>query len=258
MPLAGVSMLFLGLRISYLDARPRNVLSIVAVLVALAAVPAHYQPYRVYLGPFTERLGGEAAMGGYALLMLIGVARTKVRSGMMSMGTGIAFAIILLFAWSPLYWHVFGRALFTNRPDAQGCLQQNTGVTCAPASAAMLVNKYGIIASEGLIAERAGTNIIIGTNEYSLVRALDSLATGRGLKASAGHLSLEQARALDRPFVAYIVLPTIGGHAILVTDLGSDRITLIDPLTGALEQRTTQEFEEEWTGTAIWLSNTLK
>jgi ABC-type bacteriocin/lantibiotic exporter with double-glycine peptidase domain len=159
-----------------------------------------------------------------------------------------------MLALPPLYLHYFDRRLYSNYADKDGFIQQTTGFTCAAASASMLLKHYGFRASEGLIAEEAGTNPLTGTNEFSLARALDNVIASHGYKAAAGCLTYHQAVEMHSPFEAYIVRPPIGGHAILVTSLGLDGVAISDPLIMGSDKMTVAEFKNQWTGTAIWIS----
>lgn len=253
MPAFGALMIAAGTRVTRLGAWLRNGLPVVAVSVAVLAMAVHYQPLRSHLGPAAERIGGETTVVCYALLLLVGIARVKSRGRILSLGTGLAFTVVTLFAVFPLYWHYFGQRLRANYPDKDGNLQQTTGFTCAPTAAAMLLSQYGFHVSEGVLAERSGTNPVIGTNEFSLARALESV-TANGLAAQAGHLSYHQALALNRPFVAYVLVPSIGGHAVVVNVLHADSVSILDPLSGGQERLSVQDFKEEWKGTAIWMS----
>jgi predicted double-glycine peptidase len=258
---AGVLALFLGQRIPARSFRlgkgrpvPAMIPAIVAVfLMLVAAVAAHYQPFRAFLGRPAEHIG-EATIGCYALLVLVGIARTRVRSGILGIAICLALVIISLFALCPLYWHYFGRSLYANYPNRNGCIRQTTGFTCGAAAASMLLQQYGFRISEGILAERAGTNVLTGTNEFSLARTLNGIVKSSGFKANAGHLSYRQVRALERPFVAYINIPNFGGHAIMVKSMHPDKVQVSDPLTCESSSMPVAEFKEKWLGTAIWLT----
>ncbi|HEY3298407.1 MAG TPA: cysteine peptidase family C39 domain-containing protein [Armatimonadota bacterium] len=254
MPGAGLAMFVLGKRISLLSDRLCNAVSIFCGVVAIAGVSTHYEPMRSLLGATAERLGGEAAVTGYALLFLVGIAYGRKVTGVLNIAIGLAFAIILVFSSFPLYWHYFGNKAYSNFASNDGCIQQTTGFTCGAAAGTVLLKHYGYRVSEGLVAERAGTNIISGTNEYSLARTFESVTAPDGLRASAGHLDYDQAVGLRRPFVAYIVLPTIGGHAVVVKSLEKDAAVVSDPLSGSIDRMSISEFKTEWKGTAIWIT----
>ena len=251
---AGIVMLLLGMRISKCSNNVFNLISITAGLAALTAAATHFQPVRAYLGYIFDVLGGEGAVAGYALLILLGAARTRTRSSMFIVGACLAFLVIVPFAFSSLYWRYFGVEIHANYPEKDGCILQSSGVTCAPASASMLLNKYGIRVSEGLLAERAGTNLIGGTNEYSLARAIQSVVSANGYIAKAENISLRQLCKLNRPVVAFMMMPNIGGHAILVESLNVDTVNIIDPLNASQEKIPITEFKDKWTGTVISIS----
>lgn len=250
---AGILMLLLGLRISKCSDRVFNIVSVMAGFVAVLAAVTHFQPVRAWLGNTFDLAGGEGVVAGYALLMLVGAARARTRRAMFVIAASLAFVVILPFAFSSLYWRLFGVEVYYNFPDKDGCIQQTTGITCAPASASMLLQKYGIQVSEGVLAEKAGTNLVGGTSEFALAGVLSSVVSKKGYRADAGYMNYQQARDLGSPFIAYVRLPNIGGHAVLVTSMKSDSVSIIDPLTASPEKISAEEFRDEWTGTAIWI-----
>lgn len=230
--------------------------AVAAAAIAVIAAADHYAPVRRWLGSFVSVVGGEGTVACLALLVLIGASlggeSGRVRPWLAALGTIISFVVIALFAAAPLYWHYSGQSIHTNLPDAEGKLQQTTGITCAPAAAAMLANLHGLAVSEGRLAEDAGSNPLIGTDEFALARALET-ASGNRLRGKAAILDYSSVERLHLPFVAYVRRVGVGGHAILVSGIQASAVHTIDPLTGATETISAEEFKSEWTGVAIWL-----
>jgi ABC-type bacteriocin/lantibiotic exporter with double-glycine peptidase domain len=121
------------------------------------------------------------------------------------------------------------------------------------AAAAMLLHRYGLRVSEGTLAELAGTNPLIGTDEYALARAVERAAQNKGLRGSAARLDYEAARRLNAPFVAYVRRPGVGGHAIFIEMVEPAAVQTADPLSGTAEKMNRAAFAEEWSGVAVWL-----
>ena len=255
---AGVSCIIVG-RMASKTPRTRITVALLSVVIAILAALSHYHPLRSILGNPLSYVGGEGAVAGYALLLLIGTSSSSEsksdRSSLQIIGGVLSFAIILVFACTPLAWRYFGGAMRRNYPNPGGWIQQSTGMTCAPSAGVMLLSRYGIRVSEGTLAQYAGTNILVGTNEYQLARAMETVGNNKGLRARASHITLEEAKRLRRPFVAYITLPGIGGHAVLVISIAHGTVTINDPLSMDEETISTQEFSEEWSGVAVWVTD---
>lgn len=247
---SGLFMLYLGKRISKSGVKTRNIVLVVAVSFSLAVIAAQFHLFSNLLGGATESIGGDAVVAAFVLLLLIGIIQSKIRKLLITSSIILAYIIILIIACSPLYWHYFGRPLYSNYPDKDGVVQQTTGITCAPASGSMLLNKYGFRVSEGLMAELSGTNIIAGTSKYSLVRAIEKATK---LKAKAGYLSYQKAVKLNRPFVAYIFVTSIGGHAVFVESINQHYAIISDPLTNSTYKTSAIDFKKEWAGISIWI-----
>lgn len=253
MPVVGVSMLYLGRRISGLPDRLKNGLSLVVIALALISVAAYYRPLWFILRPTVEWAGGPAVVTGCALLLLVGVAGAAKRSGVLNIVVCTVFVIIQGTACVPLYWHYLAREAYANYPDKDGLIHQTTGVTCVPASASMLLNRYGFRMSEGFIAERSGTDLT-GTDDFTLAQTLNRMIAVRGLRANIGNLSYEQAAGLHRPLIVAIILPVIGPHSVMVNSIGSHGVNISDPMSGGQEDLSVSEFKNAWAGKAVWIS----
>jgi hypothetical protein len=255
--LVGILSFRLGMAAWMRSQKTGTVTAALAVGMAMLTASVHYPPMRDSAGAVVSRAGGESTLVGWFLLLLLGVAwksgRQFARRPLLVIAAALAFVVMLIPASAPLAWRYAGQTLQANYPDTGGMIQQKTGMTCAPASAAMLLHRYEVRVSEGHLAEGAGTNPLSGTDEFALARAMERIAT-RNLHATAGRLNYETARRLARPFVAYVRRPGIGGHAILVIETNQTGVITADPLFGTTEQIARTVFEEEWSGVAIWLT----
>lgn len=231
--------------------------AVVAGAVTAAVASVHYQPMRQVAGPLVSRAGGEGTLACLGLILMLGVAwkagRRFASRPLVVTAIILSSAILLTTNGAPLAWRWFGQPLMRNYPNSAGLIQQTTGMTCAPAAAAMLLNRYGLRVSEGQLAETAGTNPLVGTDEFALANAMELPAAGHNLRAAARRLSYQEAKQLACPFVAYIRRAGIGGHAILVLEIGETNVLTADPLSGETERMPRSSFEEEWSGVAIWL-----
>lgn len=252
-PIAGVLLFLLGRRIAGLPSRPRKTISISVVAVQLIAIVAYFNLLPMFFRSALDWAGGVMEIAGCASLLIFGVAHEKLAKGVLAMAVTFLLAVVTVFASIPLYWHYLAQNAIANVPDEDGLLVQSTHVTCAPASGAMLLHAYGIKASEGLVAERAGTDMR-GTDQYMLMSALNSIVGEHGMKAMTGFVDLEEAAKLGRPFVACIDLPKLGLHDVVVNAVKSDGVLISDPMYGMKELIPTADFLKMWRHNIVWLS----
>jgi ABC-type bacteriocin/lantibiotic exporter with double-glycine peptidase domain len=149
-------------------------------------------------------------------------------------------------------WRFVWTDAWDRSPDTAGCLCQSSGMTCGPVAAAMLLHRQGIRASEGEVAYWAGTSFF-GTDAWSLARALARLGQSQGLRPEVGLASYESCREQNAPFVAYVRVPDLGGHAWFVQAMTWDFVELVDPLDGHRRKLSREQFQSAWDGTAVWL-----
>src|SRR5581483_11626133 len=83
----------------------------------------------------------------------------------------ITFLVFLNESAGRLWWRFAADSLWANRPDANGCLTQTTGLTCASAANAMLLRHLGVTASEGELAYLSNTSLL-GTTALDMADAL--------------------------------------------------------------------------------------
>jgi len=226
-------------------------LAAVAGTVAAIAWPAARDLSGMLLSP----LGGEGVLGCLTALVLLGAVKaTPKRStsdGFLRLAAALAYLVMLGAVASPLVWRILGAHLRENVPY-DGLLTQSTAVSCAPASASMLLDREGLVVSEGLLAEMSRCSPVGGTEFHQLARAADRFARERDLRARAGTLTSADA-ARRAPFVAAVGRADIGGHAVLVESYGDSTVMLADPLMGGRVLCPRAEFDGEWKGEAVWL-----
>lgn len=117
----------------------------------------------------------------------------------------------------------------------------------------MLLQHYGIVASEGEMAYLANSSLL-GTDAWSMVRALSRKAAPYGLRARHRHPeSLVDLGDRPAPFVAHIFWRTGYGHAVFVEHIAAEGVVIIDPLDGQRSELSLEQFERAWDGTAIYL-----
>lgn len=202
-----------------------------------------------------SRFGGVTILMGLLALFLVSVAlaapKRSIRPSILALVLAVAAGVVVLEGASPLIWRSGFGTMWSNLPDQRGAMQQSNGMTCAAASGAMLLARYGVERSEGELAYVVGTSLF-GTDQYELARGLGRLGAGEGRTA---FLTFNDAVALGRPFIAYI-WTDIGRHAVLVELIGDAGVLAIDPRFGGEKEYSRGEFEAVWTGIAIWLDAT--
>jgi hypothetical protein len=254
---AGATCSRLGDWLGRRSARARNITAAVGLALALGAAAAHYPPLREIAGPWLSLPGGEGVLACFGALALLGVAGSdrKRRSSraVPIAATTLVFLLLIALSSGSLGWHYFGQRLRANYPDASGALQQTTGITCAPATASMLLYRSGIRISEGELAELAGTSPLRGTAPYALARAVDGVVRRRGLRAYIQRVDYAGAVHLAHPFVAFVNEPGVGGHALCVLSADPRQARTIDPLSGSQETIPREEFVAEWDPVIIWV-----
>lgn len=229
-----------------------------AVAVVFSLAVAYFTPFHGDISDALGNVGGVTTVACAAATLLLGVVWSSrgrsTSTGFLRVMVGLIGLIIVLNAGGRLWWRSVSTAAWQNAPDAAGCLTQSSGWTCAPATAAMLLHHYGIPATEGEMAYRAGTSYL-GTDVPSIVRALEEKAApnlvARGMRAD-----YDACRQRTSPFYACIDVPGLGGHAILVLSVRADEVELIDPRFGRRQTVPRAEMEPTWQGRIVFLEPT--
>lgn len=252
---AGACCLYLGRAAARCSPRVGALVAVAASLVAAGAAAAHYPPLRDIAGAWLILPGGEAALACLAALTLIGVAGAdrKTRRPVLTLAQALVLVLLAALSSGSLGWRAFGQQLRANFPDADGALQQTTGITCGPAAASMLLHRAGIRVSEGELAERANTTPLQGTLPHALARAVDRVARRHSLRAHIQRVDYGEAVHLRKPFVALVSRPGMGRHAICVLKVMPEEVVSLDPLSGTRETLSREAFVAEWDPTVIWI-----
>lgn len=223
-------------------------------VVGLVLTPT---PMQDRFGVFLAPLGSERVLLCVAGLVLLGIGLQmelpSIRRPYLTTLVALDFLVILSYTFGPVYWCYLGQQTRVNFPDADGNVQQSAGSTCAPASGAMLLARYGIRISEGALAQMSCTSPVLGTFEHGLASAVVSVAHRHGRQAHMGRIGYDRALTMRRPFVAFINSPIVGGHTVLAERLDAKDASLVDPITGHRLRMSRKEFEAQWDGGAVWI-----
>jgi hypothetical protein len=234
-------------------------LRIGTVVLALAVVAAGATSLARILpsdaGLVMSWLGGPTVLlSGVALLLLgvvWGVPNRSLSSGFLAALTALAGCLLLIETSGRLWWRFCAAQAWQRSADAEGCLQQSSGLTCSPAAAVMLLHRHGISSTEGEMAYLAGTSLF-GTDAHSMTRALRWKAQPHGWQAEVRQTDYEACVRQTAPFVAHVTRPSLG-HALLVEKMSADQVEVLDPLDGRRRKMSRADFEQVWDGTAIQL-----
>lgn len=140
----------------------------------------------------------------------------------------------------------------TGTVDAEGLCHQTSGYSCAPASAVMLLHRYGIAATEqemaGLCATKSGSTRMAGTSDSGILRGL---RLKLGSRATPVISTPDYDRIPVPSLVAIQLTPTLC-HCIMVSKVESDQVRVLDPLYGR-GSIPREQFERTWCRAAISL-----
>ncbi len=159
--------------------------------------------------------------------------------------------VVLMFAAG---WGLVADHRLRGTVRENGVCLQTSNYSCAPASAAALLHRYGVPATELEMAQLCLTRtfgISAGTSESGLARGLRRKLEDRG-EVRVARLPLDR---VPLPALVAIKVPPGIGHSVLVTELTPDTVRFMDPRAGhtALPR---ERFEADWSGSAIWVEST--
>ncbi|HEY1377313.1 MAG TPA: cysteine peptidase family C39 domain-containing protein [Gemmataceae bacterium] len=222
-----------------------------AVIVGGAASLAGLLPDRV--DQAAAAVGGATVVLCWAALLLIGVAwsapKRAFSRGFLSCIVAVAGFLILAEGGSRLWWRFAAPELWRNAPDSHGCLRQTSGLTCAPAAAAMFLHCHGIPASEGEMAYLAGTSLF-GSDAWQTAAALDQKVRPSGRRAVILRSGYDECVERAEPFIGHVRGPS-GGHAVLVKAVSPYGAEVVDPVEGFPKRLPRADFEAVWDGTVV-------
>jgi hypothetical protein len=170
------------------------------------------------------------------LLVLLGLAwargNKKWQRGMLLLPLLALSACVLLKAGSPLVLRYALAQEMNRAADAQGLLQQSTLYTCAPASAAMLLDLWSIEVTEGDMAAQSHTGVWLGTHDPDLRQAMRRAARPARLDVALVRANWDTVRRISRPFIAPVELSRLGRHAVVVCSVTPTHVIYADPRFG--------------------------
>ena len=153
----------------------------------------------------------------------------------------VVVSIALGFSIATLNWYLRLPTGAERLNENVEIVLQSKGYTCGPASLVMVLEAYGIEASEEEIASLAGTIPGKGTAMYGLKKAAEAL----GLEMVGVRLSMHTLKIVNKPLIAYL-----GHHNVVVLKIEDDKIQIIDPAFGKTWMESSK-FKNRWQGYAL-------
>ncbi len=169
--------------------------------------------------------------------------RSVVRRDVLLVGAGF-----LLLRCAAIGW-VLARPsdlLGTVGPD--GVCHQTSGYSCSAASAAMLLDRHGIRATEREMADLCVTCNAAGTTQSGLMRGLRIKLEGR----KTVRIGRPEFERIPTPSIVSLRLSPILTHSALIERVTAEEVSVVDPLYGRGKLNRTI-FDREWMGSAIWI-----
>jgi hypothetical protein len=136
---------------------------------------------------------------------------------------------------------------YYGRTSDEPVIDQGNEPTCAPVSAAMLLETFGIDADPERLAEQAGTTEV-GTDMADLESAMRDNGVNARLQNQLSIDDLAEATA-DHPAIAYVDLER-GAHAVVIDGIternGEQMVAIRDPAGGRQYFTPVDEFEQQF------------
>jgi hypothetical protein len=137
--------------------------------------------------------------------------------------------------------------------NAKGVCHQTSGYSCAAASAAMLLHRHGVPATEREMAElcatRSGSTWMSGTSDSGIMRGLRMKLRDRATPV----ISTPAYADIPVPSLVAIQLNPRLHHCILVRAVEPGQVVVVDPLYGS-GTIPREQFERAWQKAAIHIA----
>jgi hypothetical protein len=187
-------------------------------------------------------------------MAIFGAGITTYRASVWRRDVLLVGAGLLLLHCTALGWVMSRPSDLRGTVDTQGICLQTSGYSCTAASAAMLLHRHGVAATEREMADLSLTSngglAGGGTTESGLMRGLRLKLNGRGMP----HIDRPGYDGLMTPSVVGLQLTPKSSHSIVVVQVTPTEVKVLDPLYGPGTLRR-DVFEREWLGSAIWIQD---
>jgi ATP-binding cassette, subfamily C, bacteriocin exporter len=127
-------------------------------------------------------------------------------------------------------------------------VQQRDITDCGAACIASVSAHYQLQLPVSRIRQYAGTDKF-GTNVLGMIEAAERL----GFQAKGAKGPLESLHKIPLPAIAHVIIKDDLHHFVVIYNITSKYITIMDPVDGAIHKKTISDFQKEWTGVIILL-----
>lgn len=122
---------------------------------------------------------------------------------------------------------------------------QSTGHTCSPAACVLLLKTFGVDAGEAEMSKLCLTQAT-GTEYINIVRGLRLKLDPARYEVKLTRETWDTLKGLTLPFITNIYVLDGILHTVTALDVGTDEITLADPLEGRTAVYKKEKFIEAW------------
>jgi ATP-binding cassette, subfamily C, bacteriocin exporter len=127
-------------------------------------------------------------------------------------------------------------------------IKQHDITDCGAACLASVAAFYKLQLPIARIRQYASTDTK-GTNVLGMIEAAQQL----GFQAKGVRGTLESLSKIPKPAIAHVVVKEFLHHYVVIYDVTSTHISVMDPIDGRMHKKTIEEFTKEWTGVLILL-----
>jgi len=127
-------------------------------------------------------------------------------------------------------------------------IKQHDITDCGAACLASVAAFYKLQLPIARIRQYASTDKK-GTNVLGMIEAAQQL----GFQAKGVRGTFESLRKIPKPAISHVIVKETLHHFVVVYEVSSTHITVMDPGDGRMHKKTIEEFTKEWTGVLILL-----
>ena len=127
-------------------------------------------------------------------------------------------------------------------------IKQHDITDCGAACLASVATFYKLQLPIARIRQYASTDKK-GTNVLGMIEAAQQL----GFQAKGVRGTLESLSKIPKPAIAHVIVMETLHHFVVVYEVSSTHISVMDPGDGRMHKKTIEEFTKEWTGVLILL-----
>lgn len=127
-------------------------------------------------------------------------------------------------------------------------IKQHDITDCGAACLASVAAFYKLQLPIARIRQYASTDKK-GTNVLGMIEAAQQL----GFQAKGVRGNIESLSKIPKPAVAHVIVRETLHHFVVIYDVSSTHISIMDPGDGRMHKKTIEEFTKEWTGVLILL-----